>query len=76
MSDEKSGFENFGYEQNCGTKMLVTKVLGLKKICKKKLGYKHKSGYEKTMQKKIGNEKNVVRKFWLRRKSVGTKVLV
>ena len=41
----------------------------------KKLGYKHKSGYEKTMQKKIGNEKNVVRKFWLR-KYVGTKVLV
>jgi len=66
MSDAKRRFENFGYEQNCGTKMLVTKVLGLKKkYAKKKLGYEHKSGYEKTMQKQIGYENKC-----------GTKILV
>jgi len=65
MSDENSGFENFGYEQNCGTKMLVRKVLGLKKLCKKNWDTNTNLGTKKLCQKKIGYKKKC-----------GTKILV
>jgi hypothetical protein len=75
MSDKKCGFENFGYEKNCGTKMLVTKVLGLKKLCQKKWDTNTNLGTKKLGQKKIGYEKKCGTKI-LVSKNVGTKVLV
>ena len=66
MSDEKSGFENFGYEQNCGTKNNGYESFGCEKIMQIKNWYTNTNlGTKKLCKTKFGYEKKC-----------GTKILV